>query len=333
MEKDAEELQLLGPFGIVREACNILRSSCTKLLGKFTLVLLLPLSFAVLSHTLVSEPLLRKVGWNGVIFNYQMEIGSYTRDGTLWELTSGSRELIVFMAAVTVFIYAFRILATATVVYTVASIYTADAKNLPYARVIRIVPRVWNRLMITYLWDFIIFLAFYNVSGLTLFLLTFISRVTGYKLKSECFVSSSILMTLIFLCADVYVSTVWNLASVISVLEDKYHGLGAMWKSTNLIKGKRMTALALVIFYFIFTRGIGEVFWYAVVDGRDHGMGITSRAVYAVLLVGLLCFVYLMGLLMQSVLYFVCTSYHRLEKIENKHFLEINDVGDYMSLP
>lgn len=262
-----------------------------------------------------------------------MEIGSYTRDGTLWELTSGSRELIVFMAVVTVFIYAFRILATATVVYTVASIYTADPKNLSYARVIRIVPRVWNRLMITYLWDFIIFLAFYNVSGLTLFLLTFISSVTGYKLKSECFVSSSILMTLIFLCADVYVSTVWNLASVISVLEDKYHGLGAMWKSTNLIKGKRMTALALVIFYFIFTRGIGEVFWYAVVDGRDHGMGITSRAVYAVLLVGLLCFVYLMGLLMQSVLYFVCTSYHRLEKIENKHFLEINDVGDYMSLP
>lgn len=332
MEKDAEELQLLGPFGIIREACNILRSSCTKLLGQLTLSLLLPLSFAVLSHTLVSQPLLRKIGWNGVIFNYQMEFGSYTSESTLWELTSGSRDLIVFVAVVTIFIYVFRMLSTATVVYTVASIYTAEAKNLSYARVIRIVPRVWNRLVITYLWDFIIFLAFYNASGLALFLLTFFCRETGYKLNSEGFVCSSILITLIFLCADVYISTVWNLASVVSVLEDKYHGLGTMWKSKNLMKGKLMTALALAIFYFIFTRGFGEFFWYAVVNGRDNGMGIAARAVYAILLVGLLCFVNLMGLLTQSVLYFVCTSYHLLEKIENKH-LEIHDMGYYMTLP
>jgi cell division protein FtsL len=248
-------------------------------------------------------------------------------------LTSGSRELIVFVAVVTVVIYAFRMLSTAAVVYTVASIYSADAQNLSYARVIRIVPKVWNRLMITYLWDFIIFLAFYNASRLALFVLTFFSVGAGYKPKSGGFVCSSISITLIFACADVYISTVWNLACVVSVLEDKYHGLGAMWKSSNLIKGKRMTALALVILYFIFSRSIGGVFWYAVVDGRGHGMGTAARAVYVTVLVGLLCFVNLMGLLTQSVLYFVCTSYQLQQNIENKHCFEFYNVGDYMSLP
>lgn len=332
MEKETEELQFLSAFGIVKEAFNILfRSSCTKLLGALTLGLLFPLSFATLAHTFISEPLLHKIVCNRVILYYQMQVGSPDRERTLWELNSESRELIVFVAAVLVFIYAFRILSTAAVAYTVASIYTADAKNLSFAGVMRIVPRVWHGLAITYIWDFMIFFAVYNAAGLALFLFTVFSVGMGYELNSYGFVFCTLLIILFFICLDVYMSTMWNLASVISVFEDKYYGLGAMRKSQDLIKGKRITALTLVMIYLIFSGGIGGFFSYAVLDMPGHGGGIAARAVYGAFLVGLLCLVDLMRLLTQSVFYFVCKSYYH-ESIDDKYCLESCNVGDNMNL-
>jgi hypothetical protein len=128
-----------------------------------------------------------------------------------------------------------------------------------------------------------------------------------------------------------YISTVWYLTSVVSVLEDKYYGLAAMRKSNKLIKGKRTTALALFLLNFTFCRVIGKLFVYAVVDGRSHGVGIAARAVYGTLLLGLLCFVNLMGKLTQGVLYFVCKSYHH-ESIDNNSSFKVYNVGDYEPL-
>jgi len=115
---------------------------------------------------------------------------------------------------------------------------------------------------------------------------------------------------------------VWNLASIVTVLEDRCYGINAIEKSSDLIRGKRTTVLPLVMLFFIFSQVIVRVFWYAVVEGRGHVVGIAARAAYGVLLVGLLSFVNLMGLLTQSVFYFVSKSYHH-ESIYDSFSLDL----------
>jgi hypothetical protein len=297
MDRGAEDLQFLGIVGIVGEAFKILRSFA-KLLGAVTLSLILPLCFSILGNERI------------------------TREFT-WEQT----EFFTFLAAYVVFVLAFSLLSTAAVVYTVASIYTG--KEISYARVMSILPRVWKRLMVTFLWFFIILFAYCTAFIFVIFLLIFMAK--GNKLNLAVFLFGLILITANF-CGYVYISMVWHLACVISVLEDKY-GLGAMRKSKDLIKGNRITALELYIVYLIFGGIIGWYFTFDVLQGHRHGVGSAGRAAYGVLLVGLLCFVNLMWLLTQSVFYFVCKSYHHesIDKSSLSDHLEIYH-GDYEPL-
>jgi hypothetical protein len=325
MDREPEDHQFLGVMGISGEAFKILRSYA-KLLGTLTLTLVLPLSFAILGHNLVSDYLLYEIRWNEIF--YQVEAGTPAAEKTMRELTWEWTELFVFLAAYALFVFAFSLLSTAAVVYTVASIYTG--KEVSYARVMSVVPKVWKRLMLTFLWFFLIVIVYYTASISALFLL--MCAVGVDKLNSGVFHFGLILIFAVFFCVHVYISMVWHLACVISVLEER-NGPGALWKSKNLIKGKRITALLLDILYLIFTGLIGWFFGYAVVHGDRHGVGRTARGLYGGLLVGSLCLVNLMGLLTQSVFYFVCKSYSHesIDKSSLSDHLEVY-LGDYVPL-
>jgi len=340
MEKEAaEKLQLLGALGIVREALNILlRSSRSKLLWAFALTLLLPLTFASLGQNFVFGPLLLK------IVQKQMEALLHPGETTRRELSSEWRELVVVVAADIAFRFALWGLSTAAIVYTVASLYTADTKNLKlsYVSVLSTdVPGVWKRLTLTFLWFFIISSGFVMTSLLAFGLLlmiffpTILTTPVGgkadHKLKSETYLFN-VILGIVVVFPQIYVSIVWYLASVVSVLEDKYYGLAAMLRSSNLMKGKRKTALFLFILINYYFGGIIVwLFGYAVVEGRSHGVGIATRAVSGTLLLGLHFFVNLMGMLTQSVLYFVCKSYHH-ESVEDNSSFNVYYVGDYEPL-
>jgi len=330
MDREPEDLQFLGIFGIVGEGFKILRS-CAKLLGSLTVTLILPLCFAILGHQLVSEYLLYKIRWNELF--YQLETGTPAGERIMKELTWQRTELFLFQTAYVVFVLVFSLLSTAAVVYTVASIYTA--KEISYTRVMSIVPRVWKRLMGTFLWFFIfLFLYwtfFFLVTAFLFFLFFNIFTVDMHKFNLALFVFGLFLLTAQF-CGYVYISMVWHLACVISVLEDK-HGLGAIRKSKNLIKGNQITALVLDILYIVFVGIIGWFFGNYVLHGHHHGVSGAGRGSYGTVLVVLLCFVHLMGLLTQSVLYFVCKSYHHesIDKSSLSDHLEVY-LGDYEPL-
>lgn len=325
MDKEPEDQQFLGVMGIAGEAFKVLHRYA-KLLGTLTLTLILPLCFAILGHSLVSEYLLSKILWNEIF--YRVEVGTPAAEKTMRELNREWMELFVFLAAYPLFVFAFSLLSTAAVVYAVASIYTG--KEISYARVMSVVPKVWKRLMLTFLWFSLIFFAYYTASISAFFLLIY--AVGLNKLNSGIFYFGLTLIMGVFFCIHVYISMVWHLACVISVLEER-NGPDAMWKSKNLITGKRMTALVLETLFVIFTGVIGWFFGYAVVHGDRHGVGRTERGVYGALLVGSLCFVDLMGLLTQSVLYFVCKSYHHesIDKSSLSDHLETY-LGDYLPL-
>lgn len=340
MEKEvAENLQLLGTLGIVREALNILlHSSRSKLLWAFVLTLLLPLSFAILGQNFILGPIFLEFQ------EKQVEAALQPSETTWGEWASEWRKLMGVLAADIAVVLALSMVSMAAVVYMVASIYTTNTKEfkLSYVRVLsNDVPRVWKRLLLTFLWFLVISLGFMMVSSMlaiSVYLMLFFPGIpypsVGVDAKNKLkdrFLYFKILPIVLVACSQIYITVVWQLASVVSVLEDKYYGLAAVVKSSDLIKGKRITALALFIFFLMFYAITVWLFFYVVGDGRSHGMGIKARAVNGALLLGLLCFVNVMWMLAQSVFYFVCKSYH-YESIDDDSSFKVHKVGDYEAL-
>lgn len=138
------------------------------------------------------------------------------------------------------------------------------------------------------------------------FLLLLIIAVDKQNILLSLF--SLVVVFLMFLVVHVYISALWHLASVVSVVEPVY-GLAAMKKSYELLKGKTWMGFTMVFVYFAICGVINVIFGSIVVHGGDY-YGVFTRIVVGGFLVGLLVIVNLMGLLVQSVFYYVCKSYH-----------------------
>ncbi|KAJ0017822.1 hypothetical protein Pint_12137 [Pistacia integerrima] len=119
---------------------------------------------------------------------------------------------------------------------------------------------------------------------------------------------SIIAIFVLFLGVHVYITALWHLASVVSVLEPVY-GFAAMKKSYELLKGKTWMAGLLVFGYLTICFAIAIVFGAVVVHGGEKH-GVFVRIVVGGFLVGVLVIVNLVGLLVQSVFYYVCKSHH-----------------------
>ncbi|KAK2980405.1 hypothetical protein RJ640_014578, partial [Escallonia rubra] len=111
-------------------------------------------------------------------------------------------------------------------------------------KVISVIPKVWKRLVVT----FIIVFA-YNIVALLVL-------VSWQLFVDPTPIGLIIFFTLLvaYFMGFVYISIIWHLASVVSVLED-VHGIQAMLKSKVLIKGR--VGVAVTIFLLLnlyFTR-------------------------------------------------------------------------------
>ncbi|KAJ4967549.1 hypothetical protein NE237_019398 [Protea cynaroides] len=321
MDREPEELQFLGLFGIYKESINII-FSWRKIFNKITLVLILPLTFIFLAHIQISDLIFSKIIQN-------QEALDFTRSGTASynSLTDRiSKEWIafwLFKAIYLFFLLIFSLLSTSAVVYTIASIYTA--KDLTFKKVMTVVPKVWKRLMVTFLWSFII-VFLYNFIAAIFFVLVIIS-VGGTAAGTFILIA----LLLIYFSGVVYISVLWHLASVISVLED-FKGIKAMMKSKALIKGKMWIACAIFVKLIIALILIQYGFERLVVVGDRFG-GIGIRVFYAFVCFLLLMQLFMFGLVVQTVFYFVCKSYHH-ENIDRSMLADHLEVyaGEYIPL-
>jgi hypothetical protein len=228
----------------------------------------------------------------------------------------------LFKAAYFTFLLILSLLSTSAVVYTIACIYTA--KEITFKKVMSVVPKVWKRLMVTFLWSFFILLV-YNIVAIgliTLLVVLIASNVIGIVII--------VLLLILYLMGFVYLSIVWQLASVVSVLEDVY-GIQAMIKSKTLIKGKMGVAIGFFILLFTCFVAIAFVFEDFVVFEMVPDLGIRIG-------VGILCFLFLVkvilfALVVETVVYFVCKSYHHqnIDKSALSDHLEVY-LGDYVRL-
>ncbi|KAM3343048.1 hypothetical protein BC332_03543 [Capsicum chinense] len=284
MDLPPEELQFLTIPGIFHESISIPKRF-PKAFYLITLTLIFPLSFAILAHSLFSHPIIT-----------QLQENPNSSHASRWT------KLIVFQFCYLLFLFAFSLLSTAAVVFTLASIYTS--KPVSFSSTLAAIPSVFKRLFITFICVSLSMLV-YN----TVFLIFLVILIVAVDIQNVVlFLLAFLVVFILFLVVHVYISALWLLSSVVSVLEPVY-GIGAMKKSYELLKGRTGMAFFLVFGYLSICWVINGFFGSVVVHGGKN-YDVISRIMIGGFLVGVLVIVNLVGLLMQSVFYYVCKSYH-----------------------
>ncbi|KAE8100492.1 hypothetical protein FH972_018388 [Carpinus fangiana] len=320
MDREQEDMQFLGLFGIYQEAYKIV-FSWRKVFTQITLTLILPLSFIFLAHMEVSELLFSNIIHNEIALDGTPQgTPKYNKLSDI--LTHEVITFVLFKAAYFTFLLILSLLSTSAVVYTIACIYTS--REVTFDKVMSVVPKVWKRLMVTFIFTFIAFLVYNLALFVVIILLVLFIDSTKYLFPML------IVLLIFYFVGFVYMTIVWHLASVVTVLEDTC-GIPAMIKSKKLIKGK--TVVATVIFFKLNISFwlIQAAFEHLVVHGES--MGMMSRVANGIICLWLLFMMILFGLVIQTVIYLVCKSYHHenIDKSALSDHLEVY-LGDYVPL-
>nr|POE86767.1 hypothetical protein CFP56_15477 [Quercus suber] len=267
MDREQEEMQFLSLFGIYKEACKIMYS-WRRLLGQISLVLILPLSVIFLVHMQVSEVLFSKIVHNEIFLD-DTRAGSHTYNKVSNVLSSEWTTFWLFNAAYFTILLILSLLSTSAVVYTIACIYTG--REVDFKKVMSVVPKVWKRLMATFLCSYLFFFV-YHILAIVIFFINI--WIFGFG-STKAFIPISIVFMILYFVGFAYMTIVWQLASVVTVLEDTY-GFGAMIKSKALIEGKMGVAALVFLKLIISLTTIQVLFKNLVVHGVS--LGIVSKS-------------------------------------------------------
>jgi hypothetical protein len=315
MELASQDLASLGAAELVRVSASIPRAA-PRTFALLTACLVFPLSFAVLAHSLFTHPIL-------------LRIQNSSSDGIHSESAQWLR-LFVYQFLYLIVLFIFSLLSTAGAVFTVASLYAAKPASISSS--LAALPPILPRLLRTFLWVSLLMLAYHVGFALAVVLLiiVFVPDATEPSPPSLSFLIFLLLVVLVFLGIHVYISALWHLASVISVLEPVC-GLAAMSKSKHLLQGRTGTASTLVVSYFALCGVTSLLFRAAVVKGRGEegsfGLGLPGRLLVGAVLVCVLVCVNLLGLLVQSVFYYACKAFHN-QQIDRSALYE--HLGGYL---
>ncbi|KAL0911405.1 hypothetical protein M5K25_019544 [Dendrobium thyrsiflorum] len=290
MDLQLEHLQSLSSVDVLRESAEIPRAA-PRTFSLLTLALVFPLSFAILVHSLFTHPVLLHLE--------QSSSSPYSSSG--WSV------LFFYQFIYIIFLFMFSLLSTAAIVFTVASLYAA--KPVSFTSSLSAIPPIFPRLFRTFLWvSLIMFL--YNLA----FAFSLVMLLVAYPSSdSPFFLIVLSLLIAAFIAVHVLISALWHLASVVSVLEPVC-GLEAMRKARQLLRGRARMAAILITGYLSACGLIGWAFRSFVVKGSTEegsfGLGVPAKVLVGGGLVAVLVLINFVGLLAQSVFYYVCKSYH-----------------------
>ncbi|KAI8531434.1 hypothetical protein RHMOL_Rhmol11G0136800 [Rhododendron molle] len=271
MDREQKDMQFLGLFGIYLESYKII-FNFRRIFSKISLAFTLPLSLIFLANIAVSD--------------------SLSSEGAAFWLVE-----FVYLT----FSLVFSILSTTAVVYTVASVYTGH--DVTFGKVMSVIPKVWKKLMVTFLCAFLAFLAIF-LCNVVLVVPIILWRVT---IKNSYIPGLVFFLAIVILYVVVYMTVVWWLTGVVSVLED-IKGIKAMIKSRNLIQGKMGIAIVTLLMLDVAIFGIQVLFKNQVVHTRSFS--VTGRFAFGFLCLLMIFSVFLFALVIETVIYFVCKSYH-----------------------
>ncbi|XP_076909538.1 uncharacterized protein LOC143566837 [Bidens hawaiensis] len=319
MDREQEDMQFLGFFGIFKESYKII-ISCKKIFSQLTLTLILPLAFIFLAFQEISSLMCNDIIDTEIEKDFaRPDSKRYTNLSNT--LSSERIKYVLFMYAYFIMVCILSLLLTAAIVYTIATIYIGQ--EVTFKKVMSVVPKVWLRLMTTFVYMLLAVMVY-------LILYLWVLIISLKVLRSNTFVAFLNVFLVIYVMGFVYMTVIWQLASVISVLES-VDGIKAMTKSIGLIKGNRLVAVLISFMFDILFVFIQFSFYSYVVDGGL--LEAWKRFGFGVLCFLMLLTLFLFGLVIQTILYLVCKSYHHenIDKGDLSNHLE-SYLGDYVPL-
>ncbi|KAI6691044.1 hypothetical protein NL676_027872 [Syzygium grande] len=194
-----------------------------------------------------------------------------------------NKETAVFLLFLAVFLLTFSLLATSAVVYTDASV--SARREVSFKKVMRVVPRVWKKPMVI-LFSMFCLIFLYDILAIVLFF-AYQSIISPKNVGMTFYV----VFGGFYLVGLVYISTVWQLASVVAVLEEVSYTGHAIYKSHTLIEGK-LWVLSVICLKFNLLVGLIQLrSQNLVVHGNNtFSTGIASRITFGVACCLLLAF-------------------------------------------
>ncbi|KAI3889511.1 hypothetical protein MKX03_023625 [Papaver bracteatum] len=220
-------------------------------------------------------------------------------------------------------------LLTSAIVYTAACVFCS--KDITFKKVMSAVPKLWKRLMITFLWVFLILFVYNFLLVILMVILFLVSGILSDQvaLKSTRNMSILVIILLIpYMIGAIYISLISYVAGVVSILED-IRGIKAIKKGKNLIKGNFW--IVFVTFFLLLICNAGTVFSFSSLVVHGESLAMVVRVIlgicYLLLLVTLIHF----GLVTQTIVYFVCKSYHK-ENMDKSSHLDDYYLGYYVPL-
>ncbi|KAG5250771.1 polyadenylate-binding protein B-binding protein [Salix suchowensis] len=246
MERKQEEMQFLGVFGIFQEAYKII-FSCRKIFRQITLALILPLQFIII---------------NNEVELLGTEAGTKRYNQLSDHISSEFAYLCLFKVAYSILCVLFSLLSTAAVVYTIASIYAG--REVSFKKVMSAVPKVWKRLMVTFLSIFVALLAYVAVAILVSSTVSVLEEVCGFKAmtKSRALIKGKMWTALIIFFNLTITSAVVNMAFQNLAV----HGV-SMNMAGRVFLGVICSALFLGLFLFGF---VTQTVIYFVCKSNHH---------------------------------------------------------------
>ncbi|KAL6209236.1 hypothetical protein ACLB2K_020179 [Fragaria x ananassa] len=325
MDREQDELQFLGILGIYKESFKIIYN-WRKIFSQITLTLILPLSFIFLAHIEISNILLSRILHSELVLDETRGADSAARQKKLSDVINKEWATYwLFKAAYFTSMLVFGLLSTSAVVYTIASVYTS--REITFQKIMSVVPRVWKRVMITFLCTFLAFFL-YNLLAIVVLVLFVIFNGNGQSNAGDII---GFFLLILYVIGFVYMTIIWQLASVVSVLEET-RGIKAMIKSKKLLRGNMW--VATIIFFKLNVLAAVLQFAFQALVVRGEMFGTMGRVGFGVLCLLLLFKLILFALVIQTVLYFVCKSYHHeiIDKSALSDHLEVIYLGDYVPL-
>ncbi|XP_071694299.1 uncharacterized protein [Rutidosis leptorrhynchoides] len=316
MDQTQEQMKLMGTHSILLQTLKtIYKSNSKRLFIQITLTLIAPLAIIFIAHMNISNRFFTTIEQNP----YQLITDaciSYESYHNISNATStGWRNYFIFKTITITTIIVFSTLSTATIVHIVVSMY--NNRDLTYQNSMKVIPKVWKRLVVTFLLMFLTFSAYSLLSSVMFFLCH-----TIFGDKSIVNLVPLILYPYGFL----NLSIVWQIAGVVSVMESSY-GLKSMIKAMDLMKGKREVALYISLYSYLDLAAV--VFSYMLFSLYDVGkLAQVWRVTIGIICWFLIAISFLDIMVTQTVFYMVCKSYHG----ENVEPLSLSTyLGAYLS--
>ncbi|PWA75663.1 hypothetical protein CTI12_AA240190 [Artemisia annua] len=146
-------------------------------------------------------------------------------------------------AACIVFLFFVNLFAETTVVIIASCYYNGD--NLSLKELFTTVLKTWTRPFVTLFYVRLLVLGYISI-----FFWPFLIPSLILFDHSKILITLLIVLAIIFITFNLYLSVVWSLAVVVSVVEDTY-GLSALGKAREVMKGNRVHGFLLNLLYML----------------------------------------------------------------------------------